>query len=108
MNCGPFRLRSRKSHSAIAPEPPDKRRPPCELGGAQVHLPAFHHQLPLQRRQLPGLGNPFVPGHARVVQRREDRRDEECEQVPAFHLVDEIQCGPGVLVGFVRASRSSG
>ena len=69
-------------------EPPHRRRPPAGLTRTQVHLPALHHQLPLQRRQLARLGDALLRLHARVVERREDGRDEEREQAAALDFVN--------------------
>ena len=88
---GPFSLRSFHAQSPIAPSRHAVGRPPADLTGTQVHLPALHHQLPLQRRELARLGHALLRLHARVVERREDRRDEEREQAAPLDFVDQVE-----------------
>ena len=69
------------------------------LAGAQVELPALHNQLPLQARELARLGDALLVLHTRIVERREDGRDEEGEKVAALKLVDQVERRLRVVVG---------
>jgi len=67
--------------------------------GLHGHLPALHHDLPLKRRQLPAFLHPLLFAQPRVLQWREDGRDEKREQPAPFHFIQQVESGFAVVVG---------
>src|SRR6185369_7624101 len=63
---------------------PGRRPPPAILARSKIHLPALHHQLPLQRSQLACLSNAFFHFHTSVMERRKDRRYKKRKKPAAF------------------------
>ena len=92
---GPLILRSLHSHSRAQPTRHAVGPHQLRLSGTQVHLPALHDQLPLQRASAARFSRtPVSFCHPRVVQRREDRRNEEREQPAPLHFVDQVERRP--------------
>ena len=68
--------------------PPRRRPPPARVARPEIHLPALHDELPLQRREILGLRDAFLLLHPRVVERGKDRGNKECEEAAPLDFVD--------------------